>query len=91
MSVERGSNRHRFSEGLSPIRNRFSGEFVSVERGSNPEQYYICKSMSLWATEKQTSRETTNISKANDLLTTLSRNILVSAVIPFEGVTPTQK
>ena len=47
--------------------------------------------MSLWATEKQASRETTNISKANDLLTTLSRNILVSAVIPFEGVTPTQK
>ena len=39
MSVERGSNRHRFSEGLSPIRNRFSGEFASVERGSNRHRF----------------------------------------------------
>jgi hypothetical protein len=59
--------------------------------GGWPKQYYICKSMSLWATEKQASRETTNISKANDLLTTLSRKYPVSAVIPFEGVTPRQK
>lgn len=40
-----------------------------------PEQYNICNSMSLRPIEKQAFRVTTNISKANDLLTTLSRNI----------------
>jgi len=52
-----------------------SGWLVVQFSGVGPEQYYICKSMSLWAIEKQASKETTNISKANNLLTTLSRNI----------------
>lgn len=59
---------------------------MSVALG--PEQYYICKSMSLWAIEKQASRETTNISKANDLLTTLSRNIQCLLRYPLKGLPP---